>query len=96
MRIVVMGGAGRVGSPCVSALGARGFPIGELPESVAELLRHELARVRLAVDAAATGDRQAALQCLLLDPVISDIETANAVLDDYLTSYREYLPQFWA
>jgi alpha-galactosidase len=79
----------------ISGWGARGFPIGAMPEAVAELLRQELARVRLSVDAAAKGDRQAALQCLLLDPVISDIETAKAVLDDYLTSYRQYLPQFW-
>ncbi len=79
----------------ISGFGARGFPVGALPEPVAELLRHELARVRLSVDAAATGDRQAALQCLLLDPNITDIEAAQAILDDYLTSYRQYLPQFW-
>jgi alpha-galactosidase len=79
----------------ISGWGARGFPIGDMPESVAELLRQELSRVRLSVDAAATGDRQAALQCLLLDPVIGDIETAKAVLEDYLVSYRQYLPQFW-
>ncbi len=79
----------------ISGWGARGFPIGAMPERVAELLRAELARVRFSVDAAANGDRQAALQCLLLDPNITDIETAKAVLDDYLTSYRQYLPQFW-
>jgi alpha-galactosidase len=79
----------------ISALGARGFPIGAMPEGVVELLRRELIRVRFSVDAAATGDRQAALQCLLLDPVITDIETAKAVLEDYLTSYKQYLPQFW-
>jgi alpha-galactosidase len=79
----------------ISGLGARGFPIGEMPENVAVLLRQELTRVRLCVDAAANGDRQAALQCLLFDPVITDIETAKAVLDDYLTSYKQYLPQFW-
>jgi alpha-galactosidase len=79
----------------ISGWGARGFPIGDMPEPLVELLRQELARVRLSVDAAAKGDRQAALQCLLLDPVIADIETAKAVLDDYLTSYRQYLPQFW-
>jgi alpha-galactosidase len=79
----------------ISGFGARGFPVGALPEPVAQLLRAELARVRFSVDAAALGDRQAALQCLLLDPNITDIETAKAVLDDYLTSYRQYLPQFW-
>ena len=50
---------------------------------------------QLCVEAAVEGNRQKALQCLLLDPVISDIGTAKQVLDDYLTSYKEYLPQFW-
>jgi alpha-galactosidase len=79
----------------ISALGARGVPVGALPTGVAALLNQELVRVQLSVDAAATGDRQAALQCLLLDPVIADIDVAKDVLDDYLTSYKQYLPQFW-
>jgi 6-phospho-beta-glucosidase len=48
------------------------------------------------VDAAVHGDRQKALQCLLLDPVISDMDQAKAILDDYLETYKTYLPQFWA
>lgn len=79
----------------ISGLGARGVAVGALPEGVAELFRRELAVVKLAVDAAATGDRQVALQCLLLDPVITDLDIAKEVLDDYLTSYKQYLPQFW-
>jgi alpha-galactosidase/6-phospho-beta-glucosidase family protein len=62
---------------------------------VAELLRRELAVVKLCVDAAVTGDRQLALQCLLLDPVITDLDVARQILDDYLTAYKEHLPQFW-
>ena len=50
---------------------------------------------QLCVDAAVTGDRQAALQCLLLDPVITDLDVAKQILDDYLVTYREQLPQFW-
>jgi alpha-galactosidase/6-phospho-beta-glucosidase family protein len=41
------------------------------------------------------GDRQVALQCLLLDPVITDMDVARQILDDYLVTYREHLPQFW-
>jgi alpha-galactosidase len=48
----------------------------------------------LAVEAAARGDRQAALQALLLDPTIDDIDTARAILAAYLEAYAEYLPQF--
>jgi alpha-galactosidase len=79
----------------VSGAGVQAVNVGPLPEPIAELCRRELAVVRLSVDAAVQGDRQAALQCLLLDPVITDLEIAQRVLDDYLEAYREHLPQFW-
>ena len=80
----------------VSGMGVRGVGVGPLPEPVAELCRREITVVRLCVDAAVHGDRQAALQCLLLDPVITDLDVAQQILDDYLEAYREHLPQFWA
>jgi alpha-galactosidase len=79
----------------LSGMGPRPINMGSLPEGITELLRRELAVVRLCVDAAATGDRQKALQCLLLDPVITDLDVAKQILEDYLTTYRQYLPQFW-
>ncbi len=78
-----------------SGVGVQGLGIGPLPESVAELCRREISVVRLCVDASVHGDRQAALQCLLLGPVINDLDLARLVLDDYLETYREHLPQFW-
>jgi alpha-galactosidase len=78
-----------------SGAGAHGVAVGALPEPIAELCRREISLVRLCVDAAVHGDRQAALQCLLLDPVVRDIDVAQQILDDYLQTYREYLPQFW-
>lgn len=75
--------------------GVHGIGLGPLPEGIAELLRREITVARLCVDAAVNGDRQAALQCLLLDPVITDMDLAGQILDDYLQTYREYLPQFW-
>jgi len=47
------------------------------------------------VDACVHGDRQLALQCLLLDPCMRDIDMAKAILADYLVTYKDYLPQFW-
>jgi alpha-galactosidase len=79
----------------VDGAGVHPVHVGALPEPVAELCRRETVVAQLCVDAAVEGSREKALQCLLLDPVITDIPTAKKILDDYLTSYKEYLPQFW-
>jgi alpha-galactosidase len=79
----------------VDGAGIHPVHTGALPEPVAELCRRETVVAQLGVDAAVEGNREKALQCLLLDPVITDIETGKKILDDYLTSYKEYLPQFW-
>ena len=79
----------------VNGAGIHPVYVGALPEPIAELCRRETTVAQLCVDAAVEGNREKALQCLLLDPVITDIETGGIILDDYLTSYKEYLPQFW-
>lgn len=79
----------------VNGAGIHPVHVGALPEPIAELLRREITAAQLCVDSAVEGSREKALQCLLLDPVITDIDTARKILDDYLTEYKEYLPQFW-
>lgn len=79
----------------VTGTGVHGVGAHPLPEPIAELCRRELTVAQLGVDAAVSGDRQAALQCLLLDPVVTDMDVAEKILEDYLEAYREYLPQFW-
>jgi alpha-galactosidase len=78
----------------IGAGGVQGLNIGPLPEAVAELCRREITVASLAVDAAVTGDRRTALQALLLDPCINDLDTARSILDAYLAEYAGYLPQF--
>ena len=78
----------------VGPLGIHPAQLGQLPPPVTELLRREAALVELVVDAAVTGDRDLALQALLLDPMIGDIGRARAILDDYLQTFADYLPQF--
>jgi hypothetical protein len=79
----------------LTGAGVLGLGVGKLPPAIAELCRREITVSQLCVDAAVHGDRDAALQCLLLDPVITDLDTAKAILDDYLQSYRQHLPAFW-
>jgi alpha-galactosidase len=79
----------------LTGMGAQPLNMGALPEGAAELNRRELAVVKLCVDAVVEGNRQKALQCLLLDPVITDMDQAVDILEDYLTAYKQYLPTFW-
>jgi alpha-galactosidase len=78
----------------VSALGIRGVPVGALPEPIAELCRRQVAVAELAVEAAATGDEKLAFQALLLDPMVTDMGRAKAILDGYLEVHSDLLPQF--
>jgi alpha-galactosidase len=79
----------------VNGAGIQAVHVGALPEPIAELCRREIAAAQLCVDSVVEGSREKALQCLLLDPVVADIDTARRILDDYLTEYKEYLPQYW-
>ncbi len=79
----------------VDGSGIHPVHVGALPEPIAELCRRELMVAQLGVDAAVEGNYEKALQCLLLDPVIRDLDSAKLILDDYLKTYREHLPQFW-
>jgi len=79
----------------INARGITGIPIGPMPTGVAELLCREITASHLCIDSVVHGDRKLALQCLLLDPTTRDIDTAKNILEDYLITYRDYLPQFW-
>ncbi len=79
----------------VDGAGVHPVHVGALLEPIAELCRRETTVAQLCVDAAVEGNREKALQSLLLDTITTDIQTARKILDDYLVTYKEYLPQFW-
>lgn len=78
----------------VDATGVHGLPLGPLPEPIAAMCRTQAAIIDRVVEAGVHGDRHAALQALLLDPVITSISQAEAVLDEMLAVHQEFLPQF--
>lgn len=78
----------------VSGMGLQGLTFPPLPEGIAELCRRELALSSLTIDAIVQADRNLALQALLLDPMVTDIDTARRILDDFMFEFEEYLPQF--
>jgi alpha-galactosidase len=78
----------------VDGTGIHALHVGALPEGIAELCRRELTAARIGVDSAVGGSFELALQCLLLDPMIHDLDAARRILEDYLDAYRDYLPQY--
>jgi alpha-galactosidase len=78
----------------VSGAGIAGLQVPELPPGITALLAQQVAVQDRAVEAAIHGDRQAALQALLLDPVVSSYEAAVKILDDLLATHAAYLPRF--
>jgi alpha-galactosidase len=78
----------------IDATGVHGVPVGPLPEPIAAMCRTQIAVIDRMVEAAVHGDRNAALQALLLDPTVSGISQAEAILDELLAVHADLLPQF--
>ena len=71
-----------------------GLGMGELPTAIAGILELQLYIMDLVVEAAVTGDRQAALEALIIDPTVPDPYTAEKILEEMLQVQADYLPQF--
>jgi alpha-galactosidase len=78
----------------VDATGVHGVPIGPLPEPIAAMCGTQVAIVDRVVEAGVHGDRRAALEALLLDPVVTAVSQAEAILNEMLEVHQAFLPQF--
>lgn len=80
----------------VGAQGACGLAVGALtPGVLSTLSRHVLVQ-EITVDAALKGDRDLALQALLMDPLtVRNFADARAMMDELLAANARYLPQFF-
>lgn len=75
--------------------GARGIHVGACPVHLKGILEKRFAWHELVVDAAVNGDRNLALQALLLDEMSIPPKSAEAMLNDLLESSRPLLPRFF-
>lgn len=66
----------------------------KLPTGIRSMMMRNLDIVELAVEAAAEGNYQKALQALAIDPVVSDLAVARSIVDDILKAHADLLPQF--
>ena len=78
----------------VNGCGVNGIHVGALPAGLAAMLRQQIDIQMLVVEAGVKGDRNAALQALLLDPTVHSYAQAKYMLDELLRAHERYLPQF--
>jgi len=76
------------------SLGVRGIYIGDAPMSLKGILEKRIAWQELVVDAGMKGDRNLALQALLLDEMAILPEKAEQMLSELLRASKGMLPQF--
>jgi alpha-galactosidase len=79
----------------LNAEGVRGLPIGKLPPAILAIVERHVRNQEMIVSAALSGDRALALQALVNDPLVTDIDNAKRMLDEMLIATREYLPRFF-
>ena len=82
--------------PCRVRRGAIApLPAAPLHPAVAGLVAAVKAYELLTVEAAVHGDREAAYQALVANPIGPEMGQVDALLDEMLTINRPYLPQFF-
>jgi alpha-galactosidase len=79
-------------SGIASGEGIVGDRTDDLPLAFTATLRHEVTVQQLVADAALLGSREAALQALLLDPVVGSSRAAEAILADYEAAHADLWP----
>jgi 6-phospho-beta-glucosidase len=75
--------------------GAHPLSVDPLPPEMHALVAHVKDYERLTIAAALSGSRSDALQALLANPLVADLDTAQPLLDALLEVNRRYLPRFW-
>jgi alpha-galactosidase len=68
--------------------------VGELPEGLAALCNIQTLVSELAVEAGVQGDKDLALQAVLADPVVHDLEAGKKAFKALMEAHRDLLPQF--
>ncbi len=78
--------------PCtVGAEGPKGIPVGPLPEPIAAMCRTQLTIADLNVQAYLSGDRDLVHQLMAIDPMVTDLDTAVQLADEYMELYSDYV-----
>jgi alpha-galactosidase len=58
------------------------------------IIARRLAPVETTVRAALEGDRKLWAEAMLLDGAVTDVSTADKIVEDFIEEFGEYLPQY--
>lgn len=75
----------------IDGLGLHPISLGPLPDPIAKLMAMQASVQQLAVEAAVRASKEIALQALLIDPVVSSISGARAMLDELWEINEPYI-----
>ncbi|EPF17908.1 6-phospho-beta-glucosidase [Cedecea davisae] len=78
----------------IDALGAHPLAFGKLAPLMNGLTQQVKDFERLTIEAAVHGDKQQALLALIANPLVADVNIAQALLEEVLESNKAWLPQF--
>jgi len=78
----------------VDANGVHPIPVGEIPPGILDLMLHHITNQEMIVEAALTGNKTLALQALVNDPLVRNLEDAPKMLEELLQANADYLSQF--
>lgn len=73
---------------------AKAIMIGDLPEQLAPICALHGRITNIVADATVLGSKELALQALLLDPFVPNLQTAKGLLDDMLEYNKDYYTRF--
>jgi alpha-galactosidase len=75
----------------VDALGVRPLSMGRLPNPAYAVIAGHVARQEIIVEAALSGESEMALQALVTDPLVRDLESAPQMLSEMLAANRQFM-----
>jgi alpha-galactosidase len=78
----------------VDSSGVHPIHVGALPDGLAALCNIQIMIQDLAVEAAYHGDRDIAMQAVLADPVVHDLDAGKKAFEELMEAHRDLLPQF--
>ena len=78
----------------ITSAGAQPLTVGALPPGVLSTLQPHVTNQEMIATAALEGDRKLALQAMVNDPLVPNLQIARNLIDDFLQAHAAYLPQF--